>query len=394
METLPEESQKTDLIAHHFEEAGELKAAFVYWVKTGERTSGMYSHAETLQAFRNADALLQSLGDFVSEEEIYQLYSLWGRLLDITWDIEQAIQLGYSLQRWGNKRKSPLLLGLAFNNLSRTYRRKDEYEKSLEYSEKAMVQLERANHKKELTFGYIRNSLILNLVGEYEGADRSLQKAISLSSASNDQMIQTGLASAIIQMTAECNYKGMPLRTQMLADLAQRSIYSTIVIPDMEMIEIARANAYFLMGRYRESYDLCEGVLQRALEQKSKRLEAYANMIHARAAMTLGFMDECLEKTDNALQIAKQYSYPYITQFTYSVRGDFFHKFGDFKRSYEEHQKGLKISSRAYYRLDNSFRMGLAMMKLGDADHGRQLLQEAMTNPMNGVLHIYACQPD
>ncbi len=379
MQQVPGENQKFSVIAGHLEIAGELKGAYDYWVKAGSQAGYMYSRAETLGSFQRAETLLQHLGSLVSDEEIYRLFSVWGDFLDDHAEIPETIKLFYRLQQIAIYRNSNFLLATALNGLSRAFRQQDEYEKSLSYNRQAAAQLGQLMHIPETFIIHNRHALVLNLMGEYQQADEVIQKTMELAYENqSNSRIQLGLANGFVQMATVCNYKGLPCRTIALTDLAQNSSLATLDMPDVGAIRIARANAYFLMGRFQESYALCQEVMQKANELNSRRLEAHANMVNARPAMSLGMMDESLTNLENTLQLASQYNFDNFFQAAYCNLGDLYRMFGDYQRSLDAHQKGMELAKRAYYRLDNAFRLALSMIQLGDTQSGWRLLQETI----------------
>ncbi|MCJ7625763.1 MAG: AAA family ATPase, partial [Anaerolineaceae bacterium] len=60
--------QQASIIAKHYEAAGELQLAYDHWIKAGVHAQDLYSKSQALNAYQQAESLLQSLGDSISDE--------------------------------------------------------------------------------------------------------------------------------------------------------------------------------------------------------------------------------------------------------------------------------------------------------------------------------------
>ena len=377
MQSLPVESNNPSLIAQYYEDAGELKSAFENWVKAGIKTAQMFSTSETKLCFGNAAALLQHLGIFVSDQEIYQLFFVWGDYLDDTGDFNGCLRLYHELQSIGNQRQSDLLLGIAFNGLCRAHRRLDEYAKSIYYNDLALKHLEHNPSLPEYLYAWNRRAVTLTLQGEYGLSLAALHKALDLSQKLNERRVQIGISGVFLQIASIWQFKGLPQRSIEITDLAERAIFSSINDPDIEMLRITRAQAFSAMGFPRKAYNLCNQVILHAQEWNNKRLEAFAKMAKSFAALVLGQMDDSLNNVEDALAIAEQFKYFHISQQSYCVLGDIYRLCGEYERSIHVHRKALEHPTRSYYRLDNEIRVAYNYIRLGELDRGLALLKDA-----------------
>ena len=389
MKTLPFESRNPSMIASHFEEAGEMKEAFDYWVLAGVRAREVFSRAEAEQAFLKASALLQYLGSFASDQEIYNLYSVWGDFLDNLADYKVSLDLFYSLQGLGNQRRSHILLGAAFNGLSRTFRNLGEYEKALQYNRQAEVHLETTRFMPEYFMLYTRRALIYCLLEDYEKSDEAIKKAVELAAGDQSWRIQIGLTSTFLQLADISNYKGLFRRTIELCEMGERSIETTYNNPDVQMIRLKKAQAHNLLGFPRLSYELSNEVLKLGLEWNHKRLEGFAKQSRAQAAFELGRLGECLKDIEDALEISAQYNYMDLAQQTYCLLGDFYLVFGEYQQSEQAHLKGMENSTRLYYWLDNEIRRGNILIRLKKEKEGFGILNRGLEEAQkDGFSHI------
>ena len=389
MKTLPFESRNPSMIASHFEAAGEMKEAFDYWVLAGVRAREVFSRAEAEQAFLKASALLQYLGSFASDQEIYNLYATWGDFLDNLADYKVSLDLFYSLQGLGNQRRSHILLGAAFNGLSRTFRNLGEYEKALQYNRQAEVHLEATRFMPEYFMLYTRRALIYCLLEDYEKSDEAIEKAVELAAGDQSWRIQIGLTSTFLQLADISNYKGLFRRTIELCELGERSIETTYNNPDVQMIRLKKAQAHNLLGFPRLSYELSNEVLKLGLEWNHKRLEGFAKQSRAQAAFELGRLGECLKDIEDALEIAAQYNYMDLAQQTYCLLGDFYLVFGEYQQTEQAHLKGMENSTRLYYWLDNEIRRGNVLIRLQKKKEGFDILNRGLEEAQkDGFNHI------
>jgi tetratricopeptide (TPR) repeat protein len=378
MQSLPLESSNPALIAQHFEAAGELKPAFDYWVKTGVKAARRYAHTETNVCFQRAISLLKNLDEFVTDEEIYQLHQVWGDELDNTREYQEGMKLYHRLQALGDQRQSDLLLGTAFNGLSRVFRKLDEYEKSLHYNDLALAHLEPGMPTPEYLFAHNRRAVTLTLLGDFEGSHTTLQKSLALSEGLRNKRIQIGLSSVFLQIANIWLFKGEPEKSLAVIDLAEQSLFPSINDPDIEMIRIIGAQIYAAMGYPRKAYLLCQEALQKAKEWNNHRLESFARAVRSFSAMALGYMDECLNDLEEALSISRQFQYHAISQLACNNLGDFYRLTEDFESAEAAYLEGLKTFARSYYQLDIESKLAYTRFLNGKVDEGISLLETTL----------------
>lgn len=389
MQSLPVESNNPAEIARHFEAAGELKAAFDYWLRAGLKNIEMYSSNETITSFRKAQSMLSNLGDFVSDQEIYQLFLAWGDFLDNCANFPAGVQLFYDLQTLGEQRQSNLLLGQAFNGLARVYRRMEAYDKSLKYNDLALIHLETDPFMPEYLFAHNRRAVTLAFLDDFEGSVLALQKAFELSKNNKDRRVQIGISGVCLQISWIWFFKGLPHRSLEIAELASRSIFSSINNPDLELMQIVRAQAYAFQGFPRKAYQLCQEVLKKAQEWNHQRLEAYARMVKSFAAMALGYMDEALEDMETTLSIAMRFKFNHVLQQTYTNLSDFYRLLHAYKLAEGANRKSLQNATHPYYRLDNEIRLAYNRFHQGAVNEGLSMLEPAIQEAeQNGFTYI------
>jgi len=378
MKSIPLESGNPSLIANHFESAGELKQAFDYWVTAGIRARELYSRTDAEYSFSRAAALIQYLGLFVTEEEIYRLYANWGEVFNDFYDFKSGLDLYYNLQALGNQRQSHILMGTAFNGLSRIFRNIGEYDRALRYSVQAEEHLKIDKLMPEYFTIFSRRAVTCLYLEDYEQCLASVQKAIDLASKNQSWRVQIGLSSIFIQMADISSYKGWLPRTEEICELGLDSIESTLNNPDIEMIRLKKAEVLYMSGYPRKAYMLANQVLKLATEWNHNRLIGFAKQTRARAEMDMGWLGESLDDISEVLDIAGQYNFIDLAQRAYSELGHFYEYVGNRKEAGKAYKAGLESTTRPYHRLDNQVRYGHVLMDAGQEQAGYEIIQQAM----------------
>ncbi len=378
MKSIPLESSNPSLIAGHYEAAGELKSAFDYWLMAGNRARELFSRTDAEYAFSRAAALIQYLGSFVTEDEIYRLYASWGDLLNDFYDFKSSLDLFYNLQALGNQRQSHILLGTAFNGLTRVFRNIGEYDRALQYSLQAEEHLKISKLMPEYFSVFTRRAVTCLYLDDYNRALASVQRAVELSAGTQSWRVQIGLSSTFVQMAELCSYKGWLHRTEEICDLGLRSIESTYNNPDIEMIRLKMAQIHCISGYPRKAYMLANQVLKLAAEWNHNRLIGFARQTRAQAELEMGWMGECLEDLEESLNIASQYNFIDLAQRAYNQLGEFYLGMGEVQLANRAHKTALESTTRPYHRLDSQVRYGYTQVWAGNPDDGIETMLKAL----------------
>lgn len=378
MKAIPIESSNPSLIASHFEAAGELKNAFDYWLMAGNRARELFSRTDAEYAFSRAASLIQYLGSFVTEEEIYRLYASWGDLLNDFYDFKSSLDLFYNLQALGNQRQSHILLGTAFNGLTRVFRNISEYDRALQYSLQAEEHLKVSRLMPEYFSVFTRRAVTCIYLDDYEKALAAVQKAIELSTGTQSWRVQIGLSSTFVQMAEISSYKGWLHRTEEICNLGLRSIESTYNNPDIEMIRLKMAQTLCISGYPRKAYMLANQVLKLAAEWNHNRLIGFARQTRAQAEMEMGWMGECLEDLEASLDIATQYNFIDLAQQAYNQLGEFYLALGEVQLANRAHKTALESTTRPYHRLASQVHFGYTRVWSGEVEEGIETMLKAL----------------
>ncbi|MCE5208399.1 MAG: AAA family ATPase [Chloroflexi bacterium] len=388
MKSLPLESSNPSQIASHFELGGELVEAFDYWILAGNRARELFSRTDAEYAFSRAASLIQYLGNFVTEEEIYKLYTDWGDLLDEFDDYKSGLDLFYNLQALGNQRQSHILMGTAFNGLSRIFRNIGEYDRSLQYNLQAEEHLKISGLMPEYFTVFTRRAITYIYLEDFEKSDLAIKKAIELASQTQSWRIQIGLSSTFVQMADISSYKGRLHKTLEICDLGLRSIESTFNNPDIEMIRLKMAQVHCMFGYPKKAYMLANQVLKLATEWNHNRLIGFAKQARAQAAMEMGWMGECLDDLEDTLEIATQYNFKDLAPKTYSQLGDFYRVLGELHLAERAYVTGLESTARPYFRLDNQIRQGYILTQLNKIKEGKDIIDKALQEAETGGFRL------
>ncbi len=166
--------------ASHYEEAGELEAAFKHWLSAGSLARQQKRYMEAQEALQRAEALLLRLGPQAPDPACYTLYSRWIQLASEQADVETLEQVCQQMLAVGQQRRSPLLVGSAYSGLAHAAELQKEPQKGLELLETALPYLKQASHRGEQMEAHNRRGVLWVLLNEYELGSECISGSMGL----------------------------------------------------------------------------------------------------------------------------------------------------------------------------------------------------------------------
>lgn len=381
------------VLAWHYEQAGEYRAAFDLWLKAADQAALMFASAEAHSAFQNAEALLPRIEVNLEDQAIYHLYNAWGDLAYDTSD-KARMQHAYTcLHQYGERRRSPLLLGSALSGLGLASLYNDRLQESLPYIQQALFYLKQVNDPYELAQATNRLSqaCIFNL--RYAEAAATLEEAHRYALAADAEhdprlgktLCDTHNRLAMVHTMTGWPNRGAEMSRQSLAE-SLNLFYSTGII----IAYYSLAMALFYSAHYEESLQQVALGLPMAEQRCNWRMTGYLHMIAARSELSLGHLDAAWQHALATRDVGDRFGFDELSSAGLGVQGDLWHLIECYPPALELYRQAVESTHNLYTHADNLARLGRLLIDMGQEEEGLRLLDEVDQKTRGTNLEILA----
>nr|HMN62416.1 AAA family ATPase [Anaerolinea sp.] len=366
------------VLAYHYENAGEMLAAFTYWVKAADYARRLYSLVEADTAYHNAQRLLDQLDTRVSDEEVFYFYNGW---IDFAFNTGNADCLSDAAQRMlsvGYRRQSQKLVGRAHLGLSGVADLRDQPLEGLQSLEEARPYLEQSGSPVLWLRFHNRRGGFLILLNRYVEAIQELEEAMSQVEDPSDAAQIEALGNVRYRLAQAYLQNGWPARSLKQGELLleeSRALFNHA--GGLHAITTIAIAEHF-MGRYAASIEHARTALRMVAPMKNPWLAGTIHVSLAKAELGAGHLDEAWEQAGLALEIASSLRAPRISAQAYRVRGDVMGALGNLKESENYSRMGIEAADPNYSMVDNQFRLGWILVLQGRVAEGDALIDEVL----------------
>lgn len=354
-------SAPSALLAYHFEQAGNWRRAFDYWLAAGWHASRVSAHQEAVHAYASAERLLSHLPN-LPDEAIYSLYTEWTEIAYHTEDAATIKRLNQNMLQLGQNRGSSMLIGTALNHLSSHYMAINQFEEGLEVVEKAIPYLERGGKPHETMEAYNNRGVFLYFLSRLEEAIESFQDALAVGAdlMYADSRLLNARGDAHFQISIASTLGGWPeagLRHAIhsLDDFTNANrIYGRVTA--LSAIAFAR----YHLGDLAKAHQDARLGLELGERVHAYRMLGYLHDYQAMIELDAGNLDAVLEHTQASLDLAEQYGHGEILSAALHVRGDLYYWLEDYQRASEYYQQALQAGEGTFLAVNSIYRLGLS----------------------------------
>lgn len=333
------------VVARHFEEAGESKRAFDYWLKAGTYAHRLYSTTETNLAYQNANRLLAQIDHLVPDEDIYRFYTDWGDFANDELDEPLTRQIYNSLKEIGFRRQNPLLVGAAFSGLAQAADISHSIPEGLDVLDRAIPFLEQAQNKLELVQAYNRRGGFNIYAMHIPEAVQAFEKAIELAGETQDPHLLLARAASHQHLSIAYSLYGWPVKALSHAEKAMLVSRAAMHHASATRAMIALSMANFYLGRYQVGRDQSLTGLRMAAVVQNQRLVGLLRLNLASCELGLGHLDEAYEQAHLAYEIAVRLGLGLFIAQSCVLLGDLYRLLGDLPRSMAYFQQGAEVKT-------------------------------------------------
>jgi len=365
------------ILAHHYEAAGEYLRAFRFWIRAGDQARELIATSEAYNLYQRANDLLNEVEKEVLDEDIYILYSQWAEMAYNFNETDTLNELGEELLILGNKRKSPSLLGTAYDILSDACFTVNDLTGGLENATLAISHLENSNYLAKHIQAYNHQGVFYYMLGKLSEAKESFEDALALSTGSRSRKVAGYRSHSHYQMALIRTFEGYPEHG---CDHAIRAIQDGessdpyfALFPGLSI----SALTHYYAGNYQQSFDHAQEGIKLGSKTRAVRLLGYTHSYASMSSLGMGNIGTAVDHAEQAIEIGEKYQLDDVAALGHSQMGNAYRILLDYPSAIDSYQQGVQLGAEHFIGLDNAFRLGLTLHAVGQRDEGYKLLNEA-----------------
>lgn len=364
--------RKAAVIAQHYQQAGEPKEAFRWWIEAARHAISIGVTESAHQAFRNAEQLVSDENAPFSSRQIWALYAEWQVLAADTMTVDVLRHIAEQLRQLSHTRHSALLEGTALNAEAFLAGAADNMLEEERLSRKAIQILENEPGAEiALAEACATLSGALSIQTKVKESLECLQRGLAyVTSKPIDAEVARALGSLHYQLAVSWTLAQNPQKALEHANASLEAYRRSQRIFGIPHAIAARSLALLRLRRYNEALEDCHTAREQAALLNKRRLwgfvSAYCAMIH----MALGNLDEVLRvvKDVNEARESGKLVPRGAIYLIEEVIGDGFLYLESWEKAIEHYHKSLQLGSDLLASGDLLPRLALAHAFLGDHD--------------------------
>ncbi|NLG98504.1 MAG: AAA family ATPase [Chloroflexi bacterium] len=366
------------VLADHYEEAGELSAAFRHWIKAALYARRLYAQAEVFAAYDRAEQILQRLGAQASNQLIYDLYRQWGQFAFEIGNLQVMERVYQTLLQFGLRRQSQFLVGSAYNGLAQIHELTLNPIMGLETLEKALSYLDQSENLYEQIEALNRQGMFRLLLKQYAESRRSFEKVIELSSQSQDPELVSPRANARLMLSLLHGISGWPFQAIQMAEMSYRD--ASLLLSQSGMIRASSMAARFmnLSGLYHESLKMARSAMEMAEATYLPHLLGEALNAAGEACFALGDLDSCWQYAQKVLQIAQERDAGFLKVGAYGLLGKLYLFLGNEEKAAQMFQAGSQDGAVNFQAAQNLAFLGWTEAARGNFSTAMDKIERAL----------------
>ncbi len=365
-------------IAAHFEAGGEPLPAIYAWVEAARYALSLYSVSDAEAAFQRAEQLVKTHERTLPDLTIYILYSTWGRIAQETTRPEQARACFVTLFRYGEQRRSRLLLGVANRGLAAYHLQTGSVEHALEHANQAVLLLDGLPYLNEQMEAFNLRGAITTTLARYSLARQDLERAVALSQNAVDDEIIRLRSLAEMMLGIIYIYLGFPLRgiekAQQARDDARR--IQSEYAESAALVSLALANFYAF--RYDETLALVEQGVRLSEPFHYWHTLGYLRTLRSLVLLARGDLDLCWTELRFIHSISVQHESPDLLSYLWLIRGQIHRFLWNFPAALEGNHQGETLALDEHLRLENMAQQATVLGTIGQYEQSLAMFDRVL----------------
>ncbi len=358
------------LLARHYEYAGRISTAFQYWLQAAQWARRLYSSQEAIQILALAEKLIFFNEEFITNEQIHDLYIEWGELALEIQDAELIREINSRLLELGRTRGSNLIIGTALDGLSLACFVENQYEDGLTYANQAISYLEQTTNMYERMNSYTNRGIYLYMLGRLNEAIQAFEHVLSFGTEDNDPAILKARANAHYQLALSQTLAGWP---EIGLDNAKHALWISNKIGHHHIkvtAYLASSLAYYFSGDNRNSRHATRTGMEIIERLQANRMLGYLLAVQTFLDIAEGNLGTAYELSQQILDLGLEHQHQDLLSLAHRIRGDIYLLLDSFERARAEFEEGFEFGDRDFWGLDNLVRLGYSQVKTDQTELG------------------------
>ncbi len=374
----PADGGQPALLAYHYEEAGELYAAFTGWLKAARHAHRLFSISETVTAFKRAEKLLDALGLRVPDTDVFELYVTWGEFGFNFLRPDDVRHAAESLLQQGEIRQSNRLIEKGLIGLAVAADLRDDAEGGLRALDRALPYLEQHEEPVPWAQYHFGRGGFFILSNRFAEAVEELERSLRWMESSRIPAIVEGRAQVRYRLGLAYLLSGWPARAAQEAEVAleeSRQVFSHAGAVRGAAV-LAMAEGY--LGLHQLARDHGEMALRMMTPMKNPRLSASVLAKLAEAELALGQLDSAWQHAEAALEQVGAGGSNRARGYALVTMAEIHSLLRSYDRALELLLRSQDDQAYTYVSADIEHRLGLAMLHCGREDEGLRRIERSV----------------
>jgi predicted ATPase len=384
----PQPESQAAVLAQHYEDAGELPAAIKYWLLAAQWARKLFSTSEAGQIFAHTEQLILMGNSNISDELIHNFYADWTEMAFEINEVEAIQSQNNNLLSLGRNRRSPLLIGTAFDGLSDACLSNNQFDEGLAYTNQAISYINQTEDTFEKMNAYIHRGVFLYMLGRINDAMLSFEQALDLSHESDNLQITNTTANAHYQLALTQILSGWPERGLKNAlhslTLANEIGHNHTAVTAYMASSLAR----YYLADYEEANQDNQLGIEMAKRIRAERMLGYLHSIQGFLEIANGNLDQAYHSAQLVSKLGEKNQLGELISISCRIQGDIFLSLGKPEEAAAIYQEGVGIGGQSFWGLDNLIRLGFAQIRDGQLEIGMHNLHRGKDMAQSGGLEI------
>ncbi len=373
------------VLAQHFEAGGNYLKAFEYWLKTAEYMRQISVPAEALAACKSAQNLLLRHTNLFSDDQIIDLYALFGDTLYYLGDIKSFERIGWMLDVLALQRKSHLLMGTALIYVSKVEEQCKHLDRSLDIIQDSVRHLKRSTNISALLHALHQEAGLkskMNLLAEsravLEEGQQLAENALRVSPVTEG--VSRALGYIENDLAQQAIFNGSPQKALVLVERAIDRLEMTFDFRGVARSQVTLVGILCQMGDARKASLAAHRAVNFATALQDNSLMVNAMSMAAQAYMMYADLDECWKMLEDVHRLYGADCDPEAIIRVYNLRSFLFRSLGNHQRALLESKRAISLipSQKPYYRIETWLDYALVLIETEQYEESEKYIDQSM----------------
>jgi DNA-binding SARP family transcriptional activator len=379
-----QDNSQAALIANHYQDCGENRQAFHWYIKAAAHAWSFGAKEETNLIFLTAESLYKNgPQEHFSIEDLFVLYRQWGQFAYEADQIDLLEEVGFKLQYLGEQEHDPLLLGVANMLLANACFLRMKMSTGQELIRKAVNFLQHTGDKQVMIEAKLRQAAFSWWNLDFDATIQFCQDVLRIGETPkvNPRNLNEYLFFARHSISYAYYAKGNAKKTLSYAsETYDRYFHQLSAFNRMRTYNML-ANANLIAANYGKSQSFAKRGLEIAQTLENAFVTQILLTTQSKAETIQGRLDEAYKHASQALALGEENSHNHTIISANCTIGDIYFSLQEYTlalQHYRVAQLRAGYSKESYYSLDNELHLARALAWMGQLTEARELAARAV----------------